>query len=482
MWNTWLKKVKITIMLCFIVLSFIYISPEEKTIRSNLHSTELTKITEEKDHIIKTNYVDNMGRIAIAADMGYATVMSIKTEVGILEKYYDEKGKPISCYSGYYAILREFDENGNNNCNTYLDENDKPVLRNDGFSIEKKEFNEYRQVIAIRYFDINGKPVLTSYGYGKKYTYDKFGNICMIIYLDAFDNPLMINQGYAMVKRNFYSHEDDQNGKIESEFYYDEIGRPKMLSLGQYGAHMEYDKEGRVTVLTYLDEEGKPIITNKGYTTVKRTYRANNGIATEMYYDANGFPFSLLEGEYGIKKENGQTIYLDEGGNEKVNLRTILYNKSWLVIFLALIMIIVSFILGIRENIFMLIIYVLGIVYLTLLFRDKDNMKSNIDFFWTLKNIIISSEARASAIRNIWLFIPLGAILYKIIPHKSILLIPLLISVIIEIIQYIEGTGMCDLDDVICNSLGGCIGFDIEMMLCEIGNVSIKTYKKRNNT
>ena len=54
--------------------------------------------------------------------------------------------------------------------------------------------------------------------------------------------------------------------------------------------------------------------------------------------------------------------------------------------------------------------------------------------------------------------------LYQLHPHKQILLIVLLVSFLIEGIQYFAGLGSCELDDIISNSLGGWIGFCIEKM------------------
>ena len=61
--------------------------------------------------------------------------------------------------------------------------------------------------------------------------------------------------------------------------------------------------------------------------------------------------------------------------------------------------------------------------------------------------------------RNIWLFIPLGAILYNLYPQKVVLLIPILLSGLIELVQYITKTGICELDDIINNGLGGATGY-----------------------
>ena len=74
-------------------------------------------------------------------------------------------------------------------------------------------------------------------------------------------------------------------------------------------------------------------------------------------------------------------------------------------------------------------------------------------------------EKRADILKNIWLFIPLGAILYKLYPHKRILIVLFLLSITIELAQYFTETGFCEFDDVVSNSLGGAIGYGAGMLL-----------------
>ena len=65
---------------------------------------------------------------------------------------------------------------------------------------------------------------------------------------------------------------------------------------------------------------------------------------------------------------------------------------------------------------------------------------------------------------NVLLFLPLGTSLPYCLSRKqgkpvllSIVLI-FLLSVIIETIQLLFGTGVCETDDVLCNTAGGCMG------------------------
>ncbi len=82
-----------------------------------------------------------------------------------------------------------------------------------------------------------------------------------------------------------------------------------------------------------------------------------------------------------------------------------------------------------------------------------------IKIFTTYKQLFFNDQIRAEIIKNIWLFIPFGAILYCLLHDWRVLLIPALLSVIIEVTQYFGRLGQCEFDDVISNFSGGAIGY-----------------------
>ena len=65
---------------------------------------------------------------------------------------------------------------------------------------------------------------------------------------------------------------------------------------------------------------------------------------------------------------------------------------------------------------------------------------------------------RMGILNNIWLFVPLGTILYRLFPRIYIVFVPILISIAVEVSQYLLGVGLCEVDDVVSNGLGGLIG------------------------
>lgn len=110
------------------------------------------------------------------------------------------------------------------------------------------------------------------------------------------------------------------------------------------------------------------------------------------------------------------------------------------------------------------IFYVFTILCATYLGREVSESEVQWRLFWTLKAAWMTGEWKYwyFIIGNILLFVPLGFLLCHLFRRKwqygwSILLC-LLFSCIIEMIQYFTGTGLCELDDVFHNTLGGGVG------------------------
>ena len=198
----------------------------------------------------------------------------------------------------------------------------------------------------------------------------------------------------------------------------------------------------------------------------EKTYYSDNSVQSTLYYDINGNPFRMSEGQYGIKNKNGQTVYLNADGTEQFNVKNFVHNRSEFVIAIASVIVVLSAFTDRKMNWLMLIIYAGVILYFTLMFRETGQRK--IGLLHSYRAFFRNAEVRASIIKNIWLFIPLGAILYRLFPRTTILFVPILISVAIEAVQYLTGTGFCELDDVISNSMGGVIGYGMAFLFQSI--------------
>lgn len=451
----------------FSLISCFFISPREKIIRGQKRASSLQKKIVEEDGKVKTFYVDENGDLSFAADVRYAMKIVSKNESGENEEYFDENGDPAMNSSGCYGIFKEYDENRNILKITYLGRNKEIIVNNYGYSIGVRKLDEGGKLVEEYYYDAFGKPVCTKYwGYGKRNEYDDNGRIYKVSYMNLDGELLVTSQGYASIVQIPYTSDDFQNGKTEYEFYYDANGKPTSLQLGQYGVHKVYNTDGLVSTITYLNSDGNPMVTKKGYSTIKRTFYADNSVKTERYFDIEGNPFRLPEGQYGIIRDlNGKLSYLDAYGDLQPNFKNVVYNNSFLVFVCAGTIILGSVLFKQRLNMLLLIIYVWFILYFTLLNRESSETQMNLVPFRSYGQLFHDNKLFSSILRNIWLFIPLGTILFQLYPKKVVLFIPIILSILIESVQYFTNMGIYDVDDVISNSIGGSIGFELGCIL-----------------
>ena len=95
---------------------------------------------------------------------------------------------------------------------------------------------------------------------------------------------------------------------------------------------------------------------------------------------------------------------------------------------------------------------------MTLLYRVEGDPKSRLELFWSYKLFFSSSSTRINIINNIWLFIPLGTILFQLSQKRRVAIVAVLLSAGIELLQYVTGLGLAEFDDVFSNGLGGMMG------------------------
>jgi len=435
--------------------------PAGKDMEHLTRSSSLRVETAEEGNVTEIRYLDADGAPAFAADLNYATLRKTTEGNTVREEYLDEQGEKQEMGAGHYAVRREYNDRQQNIRTTYLDAENRPMENSQGYVTLERTYNEAGQCVSDRFLAEDGTPVESrSYGYGREFTYDAAGNCVEEKYLDAAGKPMKNASGAAIVKRTFYPEGPDA-GRVETEFYFDEAGAPATVTDGEYGVRKEYDELGRNSTVTFLDAEGKPMTVSDGYTTLKRTFYNDDSVRTIRYFAADGTKAALPQGQYGVLLENDQVTYLDADGNEIFNLKNFLYNLPVLVILAAVLVIIASLLLGKRGNLCLLIFYFGVILYMTLIYRSQGTTRMETELFWSYKQFFRDPAIRKEIMDNIWLFVPLGTILYRLYPKLRILLVPVLLSAGIEVLQYFTGLGLAELDDLINNSLGGLIGYGI---------------------
>ena len=403
--------------------------------------------------VTSTSYVNPDGVITEAIDMGYATVCRMRDDNDrvVEERYLDASGKPVARYGDYYGLSYEYDETST--VITYLDAERNPIERSDGYSTIVRTQADGRASDDF-YFDLNGQPVQCSGGYyGFHREYNSDGQNTGLTFLDKDGHAVCTSSGYAIK-----TYQRDENGTVVGEQYFDTEGNPARSLLGQYGESYQRNEQGHIGQITYLDTDGNPAPTNAGYTILKRTYHRDGTADTDMYFDTDGNQKALSKGQYGIKRSGKVNLLLDRNGNIMLCVDNLLSGFPCMVVVFGCVVCLLMIFLPKSLSIVLTIVYVAFILYETLMFRESGDARTNFVLFSYAGKFLKEQSVRVGVINNIWLFVPLGAGLYRIIQKKRVLLVPFVMSVAIETAQYITGLGIAEFDDVFGNTLGGWIG------------------------
>lgn len=447
------------IVIAFLVASFICCFPESNPSKDTegIYSSELVLNVSEDDGIRCEEYVDAEGNPTIAADKHYAAVMKELDENGrvISEYYFDENNEPVRMSDGQYGVLREYDEQGHEIKVTYVDAVGNPIRSSSGFVSVLKTYDDKGHGIKDEYVNENGNLVYRTEGYAaREREYNEKGQCIRITNLNIYGEPTNSSSGYAIEERTL-----NDNGQVHTVMYFAPDGMPAKGTFGQYGEAYEYDELGRRYKVTSLDENGETVLNKEGYATVVKSFKANNSTDTEMYYDTVGNPVKLSHGQYGIRRENGRTIYLNKYGRMSLflSMGELLHYYPWIAVLVGFGLCLLTVFFPRTLNVILLIGYAFFIVYMTLLYREGGDSGVK-QALWSYKRFFSNRSARVETFQNVWLFVPFGTLLYAVFKRRWMLIIPLLFSVTIEITQYVTGRGFFEVDDIINNAVGGCIG------------------------
>ncbi len=127
-------------------------------------------------------------------------------------------------------------------------------------------------------------------------------------------------------------------------------------------------------------------------------------------------------------------------------------------------------------NAVLCLISVLGILYITVFKRTKGEYSADFMPFVILKKAAQQKEFYREMIMNVFLFFPFGLTLPFVLKKQNskigiaVIAAGLILSSVIEFIQFGFSLGNFEADDIICNTLGAAIGV--------LGNIII--YSVRN--
>ena len=354
----------------------------------------------------------------------HLTVKTEKTADCIRTDYVNSKGViTVALDKNYASVIKTYDQEGNCILERYFDDHGRPALLSAGHSALRKEYNS------------NGQWISTTY-------------------LDGSLNPVVINRGYASVHRTY-----TKNNKVETEMYFDADGLPTLDNNKKFGVRHEYNEDDRESAVINIDATGNAMNNSSQYAIRKTTYTSDGKIV--MYYDMDGNPAKLSYGHSGYIYKKGRSIYVDQNGHKMYVLRRLLYNSISAVLIIGIFLLLLIMLSNRPMTYILLYLYLAFITYMTIMDRNTGigvvtwNIPLNYYLFFRDKSLLA----------NIWLFIPLGAILYKLSHMWEIIAFPIALSLIIETSQLVLDIGAFEISDLITNSLGGIIGVIICYLL-----------------
>lgn len=307
------------------------------------------------------------------------------------------------------------------------------------------------RVVEERYLDANGYPVARYENFhGLSYEYDETSTV--ITYLDVEGNPIIRSDRYSTIVRT------QVDGRAYDDFFYDLNGQQVQCSGGYYGLRRGYNAEGQNISLAFLDKDGHAVCTSSGYAIMTYQRDMNGTVVGKQYFDTDGNPKALSKGQYGIKRSGKANILLDRNGNVMPCVDNLLNGFPCMVVVLGCVVCLLMIVLPKSLSVVLTTVYIAFILYETLMFRESGDARMNFVLFSYAGKFLKEQSVRVGVINNIWLFIPLGTGLYRWIQKKWVLLIPFVMSVVIETTQYITGLGIAEFDDVFGNTMGGWIG------------------------
>lgn len=247
--------------------------------------------------------------------MGNAEYRVSYDELGnpLTEEAFDAGKAPITLKAeGYFRLTHRYDEFGNEITRSYLDEFNNPVNIKDGWHRSEYRYDERGNVVEQTFWVADGSPGEDTNGCHRlKAKFDEFGNAIEMACLGADGQAKLVHPGFS-VWRNAY---DDRNRPIEWT-YFDATENPVKGPEGAFRVRVRYDVDGNVVETAYLAPDGKPSVGLNGYHKESRQFLAGRDMRAE-YLGLNGKPtlrkegYAAIERGYDAQGNEIKVAYLD---------------------------------------------------------------------------------------------------------------------------------------------------------------------------
>lgn len=450
---------KICIITILLALLMSACAMSKRPVPSDLQARET-----QEDSFSRTDYIDADGTLTDHPEKGYATVLRTEDEAGhvLLEQYLDARGRPVRLNAGYCAIARQYNDLGQCVRIEYQDCKGQPVNTHSGYAVITRTYDSAGRIESQFYLDRAENPATDWTGtYGFRRAYNDAGQVSAILYLDAQGNPCPTDIGYASVHRTYL------DGSIHTERYYAVDGTPAAADLGQFGVQYGYDASGHIIERTYLGADGQITTLSRGYSILRTTYDEGGIKTSDAYFDAGANP-AMVQGRYHrIVYRDGKTVYYDTVGNPRFLPDMFLHANFAFVVCIGIALCVLAMVLPPSCRAILLGLYLAFMGYMTLMNRESGDPQAKLRLFWSYRRFFQSPVLRKEVLNNILLFVPFGALVRALSSHRQWLWMIPVLSIGIELTQYVTGLGLCELDDIVSNSIGGLAGYLLVSAACK---------------
>lgn len=237
----------------------------------------------------------------------------------VISTYADEYGFPIILRDSCYFYLRTtYDSRGFEVLWEFFDDNGNPITNKDGAFQTARTYLDNGIVNSEFSLFLNGRRMIDRFGncgwIKTSYTDDDLRELSSVS-LDADSIPCRTTiDSKTIAKKWTY----DEHGRMKTETYWDENGKPDKNVHGSYGYEYEYNQHGQVIHVYRVDDKGNRCKDSEGYYDWHREYdEYGNNIVSEMIAQdsiKNGYRYKYSEKGILLEQDNydvvgGDTTY-----------------------------------------------------------------------------------------------------------------------------------------------------------------------------
>jgi YD repeat-containing protein len=207
--------------------------------------------------------------------------------------YRDTAGKPWESADGTSILESSPDSRNNTAEDRHLNAQGELITKPGQVAIKRRTYDDRDLVTQVLTLDAKEQPIKSDSGYAQLVaTYDERGRVREMRYLKGHGNPAMHNMGNAVVRKSY----DDRDLVIE-ESYFDAQMKPAMAN-DCHRLQVVYDARGNRVEVRRLGLDGALKNGPQGFAREVADFDDRDHKTMQRYYAADGTPCPHKEGNY----------------------------------------------------------------------------------------------------------------------------------------------------------------------------------------